>query len=480
MNPQKTIPLLHPQKFFLYFSSISAIPRGSGNEAAAADFITAFARARGLEFYRDDLHNVLIKAPATPGRGHEPAILLQGHIDMVCEKNSDTAHDFLADPLDLCVEGGWLYARGTTLGADNGVAVAAMLALLDSGEVSHPPLECLFTTEEETGLAGARGFDYSLISARRMINLDSEGEGRAVAGCCGGFRTVISLPCAFVRAAGEALILKISGLMGGHSGIDIGRGRANANKLMGRLLLALCREGGFNLASLVGGLADNAIPRECEAVILARDAGEISRRVKGSAAELAAELGEDDRGFEFTCAPCCRPERMMDAPSSRRAATLLGCLCNGVIEMSGDVPGLVEYSRNIGIAGTVDGGLKLTISSRSAIESRLNASADCLDALAELCGGSASHHNRYPGWKFEKISPLRDKYAAVCREVLGRGPEILAIHAGLECGIVKSALPEMDIISIGPDMTGIHTPGERLNIGSCGRFWNILVYILRD
>lgn len=462
-----------------FFEDISAIPRGSGNEGGIADFLVRFAADRGLEHCRDTLNNVLIKAPASPGYEKEPAVLLQGHTDMVCEKNSDTVHDFLTDPLDLYVEDGWLRARGTTLGADNGIAVAVMLALLDGEAPEHPALECLFTVEEEVGLAGAAGFDYSLISARRMINMDSEGEGQAVVGCAGGMRTAINIPAETAPAAGEAVTIKISGLMGGHSGMDIGTGRANANILMGRLLLALRRDVDYNLISITGGLMDNAIPRECEAVVTTRDRGVICERAGRIAATIAGELVHDDSGFRLDCAPCTSSGDMFTCAATRRVISLLGSVANGVFAMSADVPGLVEFSRNLGIVRTNGGNICLTFSSRSAIQSRLEASADSCDALAELCGGTAEHYNRYPGWRYEKDSPLRDKYIAACRRVFRREPGIIAIHAGLECGLIKAAVPDMDIISIGPDMKNIHTPKEALNLESCERFWQILVGMLR-
>ncbi len=468
-----------PVSLFHFFEDISAIPRGSKNEAAIADYLVRFATERGLSHYRDEFNNVLITAPATPGYEKEPAILFQGHTDMVCEKNSDTTHDFLTDPLDLYVEDGWLRARGTTLGADNGVAVAVMLALLDGEAAEHPMLECLFTSEEEIGLTGAKNFDYSKITARRMINMDVDGEGKAVVGCSGGCRTDILLPLEFAPAAGQATLLKVGGLMGGHSGIDIGSGRANANKVMGRILLALRHEVDYNLISITGGLAENAIPRECEAVITSHDYETIKSKALPIAAAIAEELCDDDVGFAFSAVRVQTPELMMKCSGTRRVADMIGVFENGVLRMSDDMPGLVEYSRNLGVIRTEADGVRLSVSSRSAIESQIDASIDYLDAFAELCCASAEHYNRYPGWKFEKISPLRDKYTAVCQKVLSREPEILAIHAGLECGIIKSKVPDMDIIAIGPDLANLHTPEEKLNLSSFERFWLLILGMLR-
>ncbi len=468
-----------PEALFRFFEDIAAIPHGSGNEAGIADYLEKFAYERQLEFYRDELNNVLIKKSASDDMETKPAVLLQGHTDMVCEKNSDVDHDFAHDPLDLYVEDGILRARGTTLGADNGVAVAVMLALLDDESLRHPPLECLFTVQEEVGLIGAGSFDYSKISARSMINMDSEGEGIAVVGCAGGCRTDISVPVEFVPAAGEALMLSISGLMGGHSGADINLCRANANMLMGRMLLALRRDADYNLIELRGGLLDNAIPRECTATITTADSAAMKERAITVAAELASELGADDSQFVFTCTSVDRPDKMMNCASTRLVASAVGTAINGVIKMSDDMEGLVEYSRNLGVIRTGEQCVELVFSSRSSVEHQIDASIDYLDALCELCGGRAEHYSRYPGWKYERVSPMRDKYSAVAEKVFGRKPRIEAIHAGLECGIIKSHIPDMDIISIGPEMRYIHSPDECLDLESLSRFWQIILGILQ-
>lgn len=468
-----------PECLFHFFEELSAIPRGSHNEAGVADALVSFAQARGLDCYRDELNNVLIKKPATPGYEDEPAMLIQGHTDMVCEKNSNVQHDFKTQPLDLYVEDGWLHARGTTLGADNGTAVALMLALLDGAADQCPALECLFTASEEVGLVGATGFDYSRISARRMINMDSDDEGMAVVGCAGGCRTDIKLPVEFVEAAGEALSIHISGLMGGHSGADITLGRANANKLMGRLLLSLRRDADYNLISLNGGLMDNAIPRECEAVITCSDSERMRARATIFAEKIRSELVADDAGFTLTCERVDKPEYMMNCASTRLVAEAVGTVENGVIRMSSEIPGLAEFSRNLGIIRTSNDVVELIFSSRSPKEHLIEASIDYLDAVSELCGASAEHYSRYPGWEYARQSPLRDKYIEVARRVLGREPQVVAIHAGLECGVIKSRLPDMDMISIGADAQNIHTPDERLDLASYGRLWRIVTEMLK-
>lgn len=468
-----------PEKLFRFFEDIAAIPHGSCNEKAIADYLEAFAVTRNLEFYRDGFDNILIKCPATAGYENEPAVILQGHTDMVCEKNSDCNHDFENDPLDLYVEDGWLKARGTTLGADDGIAVAVMLALLDGEAEEHPALECLFTVQEEIGLVGAINFDYSRISARRMINLDSAGEGCATVGCAGGCRTDIKLPVELVPAGGNALKITLFGLMGGHSGEEINAGRENAIKLMGRLLLALRRDCDYNLISINGGLMDNAIPRECEAVITVRDIDEVKPLVIKAAAAYANELSAADSDFKMSCEPCELPEYMMNCACTRKTVAMLGSFNNGVLKMSQDIEGLVEYSRNIGIIRTENGCVKFTFSSRTAIESQLDSSCDYLDAFAELCGATCEHHGRYPGWAYSKESPIRDKYVSVAREVLGTEPRVEAIHAGLECGTIKSQIPDMDIVAIGAVVENMHTPDEKLELASFERFWQIIVGMLK-
>ncbi len=468
-----------PECMFHFFEDLSRIPRGSHNEAGVADALVNFAQSRGLTYYRDELQNVLITMPASAGYESEPSVLLQGHTDMVCEKNADTVHDFLTDPIELRVENGVLYANGTTLGADNGVAVALMLALLDGAAEEHPALECLFTSSEEVGLIGAIGFDYSRVTARRMINLDSEGEGQVIVGCAGGCRSDIKIPVEFVPAAGESISITVSGLMGGHSGADITLGRANANKLMGRILLALRRDADYNLIRINGGLMDNAIPRECEAIITCANAEAMKQKIETVAAELKSELVASDAGFAVTCRRIDTPALMMNCAGTRRVVSALGTVRCGVLRMSADIEGLAEQSCNLGIIRTGDAEVELIISSRSAIEHQIDESIDYINAVAELCGGTASHYSRYPGWQYAKVSPLRDKYIDAARKVLGVEPLVVAIHAGLECGVIKSNIPDMDIISIGPIAHDIHTPDEHLDLASFARLWKLVEYMLK-
>lgn len=469
-----------PASVFRFFEEISAIPRGSYNESGVADYLERFAAARGLSCYRDEHQNVLIKAPATEGLEKLPPILLQGHTDMVCEKNADVEHDFLRDPLKLYVEGGYLRARGTTLGADNGIAVAMMLALLDGEVAAHPALECLFTTAEEVGLNGALGFDYSHISARRMVNMDSEALGVITAGCAGGIRSDLCCTLHPEPFAGEAIRVAIRGLMGGHSGENIKDGRANANKLMGRLLAVAIREVEFHIVSLTGGSKDNAIPRECEAILACADPDRLCDLLTDTAAEIARELGSADRGFTFVCETSEGDAVMSSREDTEHLVALLACAANGVLEMSRDVAGLVEYSRNLGVIRTEGDAVHVVFSSRSSIESRLDASIRELDALAAVTGCTTHHHSRYPGWEYAPTSALRDAYAAAYAKVTGKDAIVNVIHAGLECGIIYSRMPDMDIISVGPTMRDIHSPDEALDLAATEIFWKTVVQLLKD
>ena len=464
-----------PASLFRFFEEISAIPRGSYNERGIADYLVAFARERGLDVYRDQFHNVLIRKPATVDRAGEAPILLQGHTDMVCEKDADSAHDFSKDPLKLWVDGEMLRATGTTLGADNGVAVAIMLAALDGEISSHPPIECLFTSAEEVGMDGARGFDYNRIAARRMVNLDSEALGMITCGCVGGERAELKMPFDTEPLAGQTMRVSIGGLQGGHSGENIHTGRANANKLMGRLLSTLAEAAeDLRLISVTGGSKENAIPRECEALIAVENP-ELADGVLTEVAEaIARELVEDDRGFSLTVETVAEEPVTMTRADTVRAVAILCCPANGVLAMSQDVDGLVEYSRNLGVVRTDAREMVVTFSSRSAMESRLDASAAELNALAALTGSTVTYYHRYPGWIFSKESPLRDAYSKAFLACTGRKAEIKLLHAGLECGVIKAKIPDMDMIAIGPALFDLHSPNERLDLSSTEIFWRTL------
>ena len=469
-----------PASLFHFFEEISAIPRPSYHEGAIADYLVAFAKERGLECYRDELHNVLIKAPATAGCEALPPLLFQGHTDMVCEKNRGVEHDFLRDPLKLYVDGDYLRAKGTTLGADNGVAVAAMLALLDGEIDRHPAYECLFTAAEEVGLDGATGFDYSHISARHLINMDSEGFGIVTAGCAGGVRSDLSLQCKPECFSGSAIRVAIGGLIGGHSGENINCGRANANKLMGRILAALLSVCDARIVSVCGGSKDNAIPRECEAVLAVADTELASDTVCRIAAEIAEELVDDDRAFCVTCEDAEAEAVMLSREDTARAVAVLACVANGIQEMNHKAKGMVEFSRNLGVVRTEGDTITFVFTSRSAMDSRLDASMRELDALAAVIGAKTCHYNRYPGWNFAATSAVRDAYLRAYRDVTGTDAKVNVIHAGLECGIISANIPDMDIISVGPNMHDIHSPDEALDLPSLEIFWKTVARLIQS
>lgn len=475
----KIIKGYSPERLFAFFEEIAKIPRGSGNEEGIARWLEAFAAERGLECIRDEVNNVFIRCPATRGRENEPPILLQGHTDMVCEKNSDVDFDFEKDPIDIYVDDkGFLRARGTTLGADNGVAVAIMLALLDGEKVSHPALECLFTVEEETGLDGAKAFDYSNIKARKMINLDSENDGEVIVGCAGGLFCRVTLDLSRVDFSGTAVRISIGGLMGGHSGENINSGRANANKLLGRALLQIGEVCCLNLISIEGGSKDNAIPREAAALISVEDYSCFESAAAQMRDTLASELSEEDKNFFMRWEITESPKMMADRVSTNKICGFISSVGCGVLAMSQNIEGLVEFSRNLGIISTEGDKVNFIFSARSAIESQLDYAASELKSFAELLGGKCELLGRYPGWEYAKVSPLRDKFFEVYRSICGADPASNVIHAGLECGIIKSKLSDMDIISIGPGMKDIHSPDEALDLASLEKTWKIVCGLL--
>lgn len=461
------------------FEDICKIPHGSGNESGVADYIQKHADALGLYNTRDSFGNVFIKKPASAGYENRPALLLQGHMDMVCEKDEGVIHDFEKDALDLFVENGLLGARGTSLGGDDGIAVAMMLALLETD--AHPALECLFTVEEETGLAGAKGFDCSQITAKRMINLDSEEESTVTAGCAGGVRTEIVFERARVdlQRRRSAMRISISGLAGGHSGADINSGRQNAIVLMGRLLQRALSEQRIWLCEINGGGKDNAIARECSAVLICEDAEGLRECISSETDAIRKELCALDGGICVTVSDtnAISCYRLKD---TRRIIALLSLSRTGVLKESCQIKGLVEYSRNLGVVITDGDRIVLTLSSRSSIEAQLDMSCRELDLLASSQGAEARHYARYPGWEYQSESGLREEYLNVCQRVLGKRPEVVVIHAGLECGIISSKTDGMDIISIGPDMYDIHSPAERLSLASCERIWKVLLTFVSE
>ncbi len=468
-----------PKRVFEIFEELCAIPHGSGNEKGVADYIETFARARDLFILRDETGNVFLRKGATEGYENTDPIMLQGHMDMVCEKNADSDHDFLRDGLTLSVKEGQLWADGTTLGADNGIAVAIMLALLETNE--HPTLECLFTVEEETGLAGAKGFDCSCVTSKQMINLDSEEEWQVTAGCAGGCRTEVDFlyQAKAIPSEYTCVDVSVTGLSGGHSGAEIHCGKTNAIIAMGRLLAAAYERQSFNVISITCNGKDNAIARECFAKIATADHGATVCAILEEAKRISPELSADDSGFTVSATKSERGEKMLDEDTSLAVITLLTAVKTGVLKMSNQINGLVEYSRNVGVVETDSEKIKLTFSSRSSVEAQLDLSCRELDMLCKALGADCHHYSRYPGWEYASISPLRDRYIAAFKKLYGKDLSVGVIHAGLECGILSSKMSGMDIISIGPNMYDIHSPCEHLDLASCERIWNTLLDVIK-
>ena len=465
-----------------HFEKISSIPRASYHEEKIAAYLVDFAKARGLEYYTDDTNNVLINLPASAGCENREPILLQGHTDMVCEKNIGCEHDFDNDGLDLFVEGGYIGARGTTLGADDGIAVAVMLAVLDGAIERHPAVQCLFTASEEVGLDGAKAFDYSRIFARRMINMDGADEIYLVVGCAGGVRSDCSFDIKFADAKNAKVFeLTIGGLMGGHSGENINDGRANANKLAGRLLALLCDRAGAEVVSIDGGSKENAIPREAVMKIVANDAGLVKTIADDFVADVKIGLCREDEGFNIAVKECDEAVERVFAPEfTRDILAFINGIDNGVLKMSDKIEVLVEYSRNLGIIVTEGDTLGIYLSSRSAIDAQLDESMETIESLAVKSRGATKHHNRYPGWNVMGESKLADSFIESAKTLCGVNIIKTALHAGLECGIVKQAIPDIEIVSCGPDIHDLHSPKERLGIASFERFFTVIKDIIEN
>ena len=462
---------LQPARVFYWFETLCGIPHGSGNTKEISDFCVEFAIEHGLRCSQDVWNNVVIRKPASVGYEEHPPVILQGHLDMVCEKDEGVAIDFTKDGLALRVEGDWISADGTTLGGDDGIAVAMALAILEDDTLAHPPLEVLFTTDEETGMYGAAGLDPTDIKGRTLINVDSEQEGTLTVGCAGGARVDVGLPLRRGAAEGPCVQIVIDGLQGGHSGVEIHKGRQNANKLMGELLRQLPE--GWQLVSLSGGQKDNAIPRLARAQVLCH--GDVAAV---AAAFAAAKRVDTDPGLQVTVTPAGRAAQALSAADSRRAAALLCALPDGVQAYSRDIEGLVETSLNLGILRLDADGLHASFAVRSGINREKDALLHRLQAVAAAHGAIAEPGGAYPAWEYRADSPLRDVMVDTYRQLTGTAPTVEIIHAGLECGLLSDKLPGLDAVSCGPDMQDIHTSRERLSISSTARTYQYLCRVL--
>ncbi len=474
---------LSPRSVWGHFAALAAIPRPSGQEEKAAAFVIRVGESVGAAVRRDARGNVVLAVPASKGRERAATLILQTHLDMVCEKNRDVVHDFDRDPIRPRIEGDWVHATGTTLGADNGIGVAAALAAATDPAVKHGPLELLFTLDEETGLTGASALDPAILNGRMLLNLDSEEDGVIFVGCAGGEDTLIDLKPSY-RApefAGPALRLEISGLRGGHSGLNIIENRGNALKLAARVLSALADEGvSFDLASIAGGSKHNAIPREAEAVIVPDPkSGERLRAVtEKQLSGFRVELAKIDDGLSVTWKECPAPARVLSISDRDRLLRLMLALPHGVLGMSQDIPGLVETSNNLAVVKPDNGTVRLVTSSRSSVAPSLAYVLSQVRAAAVLAEGKITLKDGYPGWKpnmdSKALAVVRDVYRAQWK----REPRVTAIHAGLECGLLGEKIPGLDMVSFGPQIEGAHSPDERVSVPAVARFWDALVTVL--
>lgn len=474
---------LEPKKVFHYFEEISRIPRPSYHEEKISDYLVEFARARGLEYYQDELKNVIIIKEAAPGYEDVEPLILQGHMDMVCEKEPGCTIDFEREGLELCIEGDDITARGTTLGGDDGIAVAYALAILDSDDIPHPRLEFICTVAEEVGMDGAMGLDVSMLKGRKLLNLDSEEEGIMLVSCAGGCSAQCTLPMEWEQVSGRKMTIEVSGLKGGHSGTEIDKGRANANVLMGRILLELEGSFPYRIVSLAGGSKDNAIPRESRVQLVLPDhmAAQMSEQTAQIAETLCREYSTSDPDI---CVKVTGDEAQgvdievsaLTESKSHQAVALLNMLPNGIQRMSDDIRGLVETSLNLGVLLLKEDELSLRYAVRSSVGSAKEYLLRQLSLITGEMGGKMACSGNYPAWEYRKDSVLREDMSRIFREMYGREPQVEAIHAGLECGILAGKIEDLDCVSIGPDMQGVHTTEEKLSISSTRRTWD---YVLR-
>lgn len=473
---------LEPKKVFQYFGEISDIPHGSRNTKAISDYLVEFAKAHNLEYYQDEANNVVMIQEATAGYENADPIIIQGHMDMVCEKESDCTIDFEKDGLDLYVDGDFLKARGTTLGGDDGIAVAYALAILDTPEIAHPRLEVVITVDEEIGMLGADCIDLSMLKGHKMLNIDSDIEGHFLTSCAGGMTVETMIPVTYDAASGLLCEVKVTGLEGGHSGSEIDKEHGNANIIMGRVLKALSDEMEIGIAELAGGLKDNAIPRECMAKILVEEeqAATLKDIVASLNKVLANEFMASDAGVNVVVTELGTKEAaILSVASMAKVIFYLRNVPNGVQNMSRVMPGLVETSLNLGIMELQEEALRCTASVRSSVSTRKEDLRDKLEFLANFLGGEIDVNGDYPAWEYKADSDIRDTISTVYKELFSEEPVFEAIHAGLECGILSGKIPNLDCVSFGPNNYDIHTPKERLSISSTEKVWKLLVEFLK-
>ena len=470
---------LKPGSVFRYFEEICAIPHGSRNTKAISDYLVAFAKEHNLKYIQDESNNVILFGPGTCGMEDHAPVILQGHMDMVCEKDASCPLDMAVDGLDLMHDDRYVYDKGTTLGGDDGIAVAYALAILEDNTIAHPPLEVIITVDEEIGMLGATAIDLSMLQGRTLVNLDSEEEGIFTVSCAGGATSVISLPVERKAVYGPCVRLTVDGLQGGHSGAEIHKNRANANKVMGEYLSRIQKLMPLCLTSFTGGSKDNAIPRSCQATVVAMGIG--IERINDVAAQLQAEIrekfDEPEASIQAFGVDALGGNSLTTAATSDVISLLCACP-NGVQSYSQDMPGLVQTSLNLGIAKLGDQ-FTATFSVRSSVNQEKEELIRKLRELTDFYNGTYTQSGTYPAWEFRKDSPLRDTMVRIYQEMFGKEPQVLAIHAGLECGLLGDKLPGLDCVSIGPQMHDIHTTREKLDIASTERTWRFLLEVLK-
>lgn len=475
---------LKPESIWKYFSEISAIPRCSKNEKNVLDYIKKTATSLGLKWKQDKVGNVVVTKPPAQGKENSPTVVLQVHVDMVCEKNKDVKHDFNKDPIKFHREGNYIKADGTTLGADDGIGVASLLAILEDRSLTHGPIEGLFTVDEETGLTGANHIEPGFITGQIMMNLDSEDEGVLYIGCAGGMDSTLTIPFKKKPVTGKTLPLavRVRGLKGGHSGVDIHLGRANAIKLLTRTLLAIDAKVKMKLVSIEGGSKHNAIPREAEAIIVISppDVEKVNQLATQLESDFRAAFGNVDPDIKLLVEQTGKVRQVIDDNSKKKILNSLNAIPHGVIRMSSDIPDLVETSTNLAVVKTGRTGIDIVTSQRSSIESEKNMIASQIASIANLSGAKLHVSNGYPGWKPNVNSAILSKGKEVYRNLFGKEPDVKAIHAGLECGIINDRVGgKVDTISFGPTIIGPHSPDEHVDIQSVEKFWLFLTELLK-
>jgi dipeptidase D len=475
---------LSPERVWHYFAEICKVPRPSKQEKRITDYIVSIARNLRLEHELDEIGNILIRKPATAGYGNYPVVILQSHIDMVCEKNSDTYHDFDNDPIVPRIEGEWVKATGTTLGADDGIGIAAQLAILEAVDIEHGPLEMLFTVDEETGLTGAKGLKPGFLKGRILLNLDSEDEGELFIGCAGGQDTKVFMSYSRVAVNYDfaGYQIKVSGLQGGHSGDDINKGRGNAVKIINRLLWTASHQYEVRISEINGGNLRNAIAREAFANVIVpnRFNTDFIQYVKTFNSILKDEYKTTEPGLLVSFAPIELPSYLIDLSTQERLLNALYACPHGVIAMSADVPNFVETSTNLASVKMNDKVIEIGTSQRSSSEHGKKDVLNMVESVFRLAGAKITHDDGYPGWTPNPKSPVLDVTRNAYVKLFNQEPKVLAIHAGLECGLIGEQYPGIDMISYGPTIKGAHSPDERLQIDTVQRFWDLTLEVLKN